>query len=73
MIPIHDDNPRQRMPVVTWLLTAVCIGVFLLQQGYFGSDGFAITRGYALIPARVAAPGATSGSRRWTRKVKCNA
>lgn len=57
MIPIHDDNPRQRMPVVTWLLTAVCIGVFLLQQGYGGSDGFAITRGYALVPARMADPG----------------
>ena len=56
MIPIHDDNPRQRTPIVTWLLTAICIGVFLLQQGHLGVDGFAITRGYALIPARLADP-----------------
>ena len=29
LIPIHDDNPTRRTPVVTWLLIAVNIVVFL--------------------------------------------
>jgi len=32
MIPVHDDNPVSRPPIVTWVILAVCIGAFLLWQ-----------------------------------------
>jgi len=32
VIPISDDNPTRRRPVVTWLLLALNIGVFVLVQ-----------------------------------------
>ncbi|MEY4674467.1 MAG: hypothetical protein RL148_2251, partial [Planctomycetota bacterium] len=31
MIPLRDDNRANRSPVVTWLLVACCLVVFLLQ------------------------------------------
>jgi membrane associated rhomboid family serine protease len=33
VIPIHDENPLRRMPVVTWALIAVNVGVFLTEPG----------------------------------------
>ncbi|MAG96595.1 MAG: rhomboid family intramembrane serine protease [Alphaproteobacteria bacterium] len=32
MIPLHDDNPTEIRPYVTWALIAVCVLVFLWQQ-----------------------------------------
>jgi membrane associated rhomboid family serine protease len=31
LIPIHDENPVRRTPVVTWLLIALNVGVFLFS------------------------------------------
>ena len=31
VIPVHDDNPTRRAPVVTWLLLAINVVVFLLS------------------------------------------
>ena len=33
VIPIHDENPLRRLPVVTWSLIAVNIAVFLTEPG----------------------------------------
>jgi membrane associated rhomboid family serine protease len=32
-IPLYDDNPIQRSPVVTWSLIGLCLGAFLWQLG----------------------------------------
>jgi membrane associated rhomboid family serine protease len=37
LIPIHDENPTRRTPVVTWLLIAVNVVVFLLSPIAFDS------------------------------------
>jgi len=31
MFPIHDENPTVIKPIVTWLLMAICVGVFLWE------------------------------------------
>ena len=31
MIPISDDNPTRITPVVTWLIVAACVAVFLWE------------------------------------------
>jgi membrane associated rhomboid family serine protease len=33
VIPIHDENPLRRMPIVTWSLIAVNVAVFLTEPG----------------------------------------
>ena len=60
MIPLHDDNPAEIMPIVTVAIIAVCVLVFLWQVS-LGGQGFQATV-YSLgaIPAvllaRVALP-----------------
>jgi membrane associated rhomboid family serine protease len=33
VIPIHDENPLRRLPLVTWGLIAINVGVFLTEPG----------------------------------------
>jgi membrane associated rhomboid family serine protease len=33
VIPLYDDNPTRRVPVLTVALIALCVGVFLIQVG----------------------------------------
>jgi membrane associated rhomboid family serine protease len=33
VIPIHDENPLRRRPIVTWSLIAINVGVFLTEPG----------------------------------------
>ena len=33
VIPIHDENPLRRTPVITWGLIAINVGVFLTEPG----------------------------------------
>lgn len=49
MIPLHDDNPTRDKPVVTYLLIAANVLVFLWQQ----IAGDIVTFHYALFPFRV--------------------
>jgi rhomboid family protein len=32
VLPFHDDNPVRSPPIVTWLIIAACIGVYLFWQ-----------------------------------------
>ncbi|MFB6261916.1 MAG: rhomboid family intramembrane serine protease, partial [Thiohalorhabdaceae bacterium] len=36
MIPLYDDNPAIRPPIVTVGLIALCIGIFLVQSLFLG-------------------------------------
>jgi rhomboid family protein len=47
-LPLYDDNPIRRPPVVTYFLIGMCIGAFLWQ---LGQNGEAVAYQYGMIPA----------------------
>src|SRR5262249_9556886 len=47
-LPLYDDNPTVRPPVVTYALIGLCIGAFLWQLGL---DQRAVFYGYGMVPA----------------------
>jgi membrane associated rhomboid family serine protease len=47
-LPLYDDNPIQRAPVVTWGLIGICVGAYLWQ---LGQDEEAVIYQYGMIPA----------------------
>ncbi|MBV8778266.1 MAG: rhomboid family intramembrane serine protease, partial [Alphaproteobacteria bacterium] len=49
-LPLYDDNPTSRPPVVTYLLIGICVAVFLWQ---LGQDDRAVAYGLGMIPAVV--------------------
>ncbi|HEV2333868.1 MAG TPA: rhomboid family intramembrane serine protease [Stellaceae bacterium] len=49
-LPLYDDNPIQRTPVVTFTVIGMCIGAFLWQ---LGEDPHAVALEYGMIPARL--------------------
>ncbi|MFQ3547668.1 MAG: rhomboid family intramembrane serine protease, partial [Termitinemataceae bacterium] len=52
MLPIGDDNSyRFRTPVVTWIVIALNIGVFIFFQG-FGTD-YEVVYSYAMVPQEI--------------------
>jgi membrane associated rhomboid family serine protease len=50
-IPLYDDNPTARDPIVTYLLIGLCVGAFLWQLGQ--NDEYRVLCGYGMIPARL--------------------
>lgn len=56
MLPLRDANPRHGIPIVTWVLVAINVAVFVYQVSL--GDGLAAARfilEYAFIPARFSA------------------
>jgi membrane associated rhomboid family serine protease len=51
MIPIHDDNPTRRQPIVTVALIALCILVYLWQVSLGPQAGAAAVYSFGFIPA----------------------
>jgi membrane associated rhomboid family serine protease len=49
-LPLYDDNPIRRPPVVTYGLIGMCIGAFLWE---FGQNGEIIAYQFGMIPARL--------------------
>src|SRR6516225_2930919 len=49
-LPLYDDNPTARDPVITYPLIGLCLGAFLWQ---LGQDEGAVLYGYGMIPARL--------------------
>ncbi len=49
-LPLYDDNPIQRPPLVTLTLIGMCIGAFLWQ---LGEDPHAVGLQYGMVPARL--------------------
>ena len=50
ILPLYDDNPTARAPLVTYLLIALCAGVFLWQ---LGQNQEAVAYSLGMIPAVV--------------------
>ena len=49
-LPLYDENPTKREPVVTYLLIGLCIGAFLWQLGQYER---AVLYSYGMIPAEL--------------------
>jgi membrane associated rhomboid family serine protease len=47
-IPLYDDNPIRRPPIINYGLMGLCIGAFLWQLGH---DQHRVLYGYGMIPA----------------------
>ena len=47
-LPLYDDNPIRRPPVVTWTLIGMCVGAYLWE---LGQDQEAVDFQYGMIPA----------------------
>ena len=50
-LPLYDDNPIRRPPVVTYALIGMCIGAFLWQLGQ--DDPQEVAYQFGMIPARL--------------------
>jgi len=53
VIPLHDDNPARRFPIVTILLIAVNVFVYFIVQPHNENDDIVFTYEYAAIPCEV--------------------
>lgn len=51
MIPLRDNNPTRRRPVVTILIIVLCVLVYFWQTILPGSQGEAVVYSLGLIPA----------------------
>jgi membrane associated rhomboid family serine protease len=49
-IPLYDDNPTRREPLVTYLLIGLCVGAFLWE---LGQNERAVIYRYGMIPAEL--------------------
>jgi membrane associated rhomboid family serine protease len=49
-VPLYDDNPTRREPLVTYLLIGLCVGAFLWQ---LGQNERAVLYRYGMIPAEL--------------------
>jgi membrane associated rhomboid family serine protease len=53
MIPLYDTARRRRMPLVTWLLIAVNIAVFIYEVGFSPAALERFIRTWGLVPAQL--------------------
>jgi membrane associated rhomboid family serine protease len=53
MIPIHDNNPTHRWPVVTVALIVICVLVFFWQASLGARAGAAAVYSFGFIPALI--------------------
>jgi len=51
MIPLRDDNPSERKPIVTVTLLAMCVLVFFWQLAQGGRGGVLATYAFGLVPS----------------------
>lgn len=49
-LPLYDDNPIRRPPIVTYVLIGMCIGAFLWQ---LGENPRVVALQFGMIPARL--------------------
>ena len=52
-LPLFDDNPTGRVPVITWSIMALCVAVFLFQLGLDEVSERRFLLSYGAIPALI--------------------
>ena len=50
-LPLFDNNPTGRMPVISWLILAICVTVFFWQTGLSAAAEYELFIGYGVVPA----------------------
>jgi membrane associated rhomboid family serine protease len=50
-IPLYDDNPVARIPIVTYAIIAICVLVYLWQLGLSPQEDQAVAYALGLVPA----------------------
>jgi membrane associated rhomboid family serine protease len=57
MFPIRDHNPSQGTPILTYVLIAINVAIFVWQTAAIQSEAglYALYDAYALIPAEISA------------------
>ena len=56
MLPLHDDQPTKEMPVITILLMAICIAVFVWQVTLGDNQVRDLFYGLGVVPALLLGP-----------------
>jgi membrane associated rhomboid family serine protease len=59
MIPISDDNPARLVPVMTWLIIALCVAAYVWERS-LGHDMDAAIAALGFVPASLRYAGAAS-------------
>ena len=52
-LPLFDDNPTKQRPLISWLIIALCVFVYLYQSGLSPRAGFEFVVYYGVVPARL--------------------
>ena len=52
-VPLYDDNPTSRDPIVTYVLIGLCVGAFLWQFQFEPREETAVLYTYGMVPARL--------------------
>ena len=52
-VPLYDDNPTARDPIVTYVLIGLCVGAFLWQFQFEPREETAVLYTYGMVPARL--------------------
>ena len=60
MIPIHDDNPTHRTPIVTVALIVACVLVYLWQVSLGPRAAAGVVYSFGFIPAVLFTDGAAA-------------
>jgi membrane associated rhomboid family serine protease len=50
-LPLFDNNPTGRMPIISWLILAICVVVFLWQTGLSTTTEYELFLGFGVVPA----------------------
>ena len=50
-LPLFDNNPTGRTPVISWLILAICLIVFLWQSSLPASAEYELFLGFGVVPA----------------------
>ena len=61
MIPISDENPARRTPIVTWAILITCIVVFVWQLSFDQQQAEAVIRSLGFTPRDFFGAGADAG------------
>ena len=50
-LPLFDNNPTARTPLISWLILAICVIVFLWQTGLSSATEYELFLGFGVVPA----------------------
>lgn len=52
-LPLFDDNPARKRPLISWSVIALCVLIYLYQSGLVPRQDYLLILRYGVIPARL--------------------